>query len=194
MELWKMMKKLSLIQDWNQVSMNQKQNRRGKIGSYIGCANSYHTGWPQQLHQHQLRFQLQIQSPFNAHLLEVLQGKTCNWCALNGDCICHRLSPPYTCVDLKSFCHLLKKIAQKVTLAHSHLPCSLLCEPMSTFEQFSFLEGILYTFKFFREGKFLLYWLTTTTTSTSTTFSATNTITIQCTPAGGVTGLSACTG
>merc|ERR1711868_278730 len=40
-----------------------------------------------------------------------------------------------------------------------------------------------------REGKFLLYWLTTTTTSTSTTFSATNTITIQCTP---VTGLSAC--
>merc|ERR1711982_66270 len=45
-----------------------------------------------------------------------------------------------------------------------------------------------------REGKFLLYWLTTTTTSTSTTFSATNTITIQCTPVTGVTGLSACTG
>ena len=36
-----------------------------------------------------------------------------------------------------------------------------------------------------REGKFLVYWLTTTTTSTSTAYTATSTIaSLQCTPAG----------
>merc|ERR1712018_161184 len=35
-----------------------------------------------------------------------------------------------------------------------------------------------------RQGKFLLYWLTTTSTSTTTSFTATNTITVaSCTPA-----------
>ena len=36
-----------------------------------------------------------------------------------------------------------------------------------------------------REGRFLLYWLTTTTTSTTTSFTATSSIgSIACTPAG----------
>ena len=36
-----------------------------------------------------------------------------------------------------------------------------------------------------REGRFLLYWLTTTTTSTTTSFTATSSIgSIYCTPAG----------
>ena len=41
-----------------------------------------------------------------------------------------------------------------------------------------------------REGRFLLYWLTTTTTSTTTSFTATSSIgSIYCTPAGFTNGL-----
>merc|ERR1711997_355356 len=35
-----------------------------------------------------------------------------------------------------------------------------------------------------RQGKFLLYWLTTTSTSTTTTFSATTTLYLSCIPSG----------
>merc|ERR1712099_207638 len=35
-----------------------------------------------------------------------------------------------------------------------------------------------------RQGKFLLYWLTTTSTSTTTTFSATTTLFLSCVPSG----------
>merc|ERR1712079_862863 len=35
-----------------------------------------------------------------------------------------------------------------------------------------------------RQGKFLLYWLTTTSTSTTTTFSATTTLYLSCVPSG----------
>ena len=36
-----------------------------------------------------------------------------------------------------------------------------------------------------RDGRFLLYWMTTTSTSTSTTFTSTSTLaTLECTPAG----------
>eukprot|EP00091_Calanus_sinicus_P007315 TRINITY_DN18314_c0_g1_i1.p1 TRINITY_DN18314_c0_g1~~TRINITY_DN18314_c0_g1_i1.p1 ORF type:complete len:178 (-),score=44.25 TRINITY_DN18314_c0_g1_i1:127-636(-) len=42
-----------------------------------------------------------------------------------------------------------------------------------------------------REGKFLLYWMTTTTTSTSTTYTATTTLSaLECTPSG--FGISQC--
>ena len=43
-----------------------------------------------------------------------------------------------------------------------------------------------------RQGKFLLYWMTTTLTSTTTSFTVTQTLKkLECTPAGGFT-MSAC--
>ena len=71
-----------------------------------------------------------------------------------------------------------------------YLSFILLSKPVDIYDSFyspdrSLQSGMDDSTQTDRQGKFLLYWITTTTTSTTTSFTATSTIgSLACTPAG----------